>query len=103
MDFTRALPRLKRPLVFILPDGWRGDVVDLSATGLRLQTVAVLQPNLLIEGKLIIDESRQIPLKGTVIWTSPPDHRGFVPAELGLQLIDPPAEYLQALAQLFAD
>ncbi len=87
----------------MLPDGWRGEVVDLSATGLRIQCLALLAPKSVIEGTLVIDESLSIKLKGVVVWTSPPDHRGFVPAEFGLELTEAPEEYFATLARLFAD
>ncbi|MHB8872929.1 MAG: PilZ domain-containing protein [Myxococcaceae bacterium] len=86
-----------------MPDGWKGEVVDLSATGLRIQCLALLTPQSVIEGTLVIDEKTSIRLKGVVVWTSPPDHRGFVPAEFGLELTEVPEVYLRALARLFAE
>lgn len=102
IDFTRALPRLKRNLPFHLPDGWRGEVVDLSATGLRLQSIAVLEKDTLIEGELELGEGERLTLKCEVVWANPPDHAGFVPAEMGLAILNPPPEYIDALARLFA-
>ena len=77
--------------------------MDLSATGLRIQCLALLTPQAVIEGTLVIDEQTSIKLKGVVVWTSPPDHQGFVPAEFGLELLDVSEAYLNALAGLFAD
>ena len=78
-------------------------MVDLSATGLRIQCLALLSPQSVIEGTLVVDEQVKIRLKGVVVWTSPPDHRGFIPAEFGLELTEVPEQYLTALAGLFAD
>lgn len=78
-------------------------MVDLSATGLRIQCLALLTPQSVIEGTLVVDEHTQVKLKGVVVWTSPPDHRGFVPAEFGLELLEVPQSYLDALAGLFAE
>ena len=103
IDPDRTVPRLRTSLPFLLPDGWRGEVVDLSATGLRIQCLALLSPQSTIEGTLVIDDEHRIRLKGVVVWTSPPDHQGFVPAEFGLELVEVPEEYLEALARLFAD
>lgn len=77
--------------------------MDLSATGLRIQCLALLTPQSIIEGTLVIDPGTSIRLKGVVVWTSPPDHRGFVPAEFGFELTEVPETYLKALATLFAE
>jgi hypothetical protein len=94
---------LRASLAFLLPDGWRGEVVDLSATGLRIQCLALLTPQAIIEGTLVVDAKTSVKLRGVVVWTSPPDHRGFVPAEFGLELLEVPQAYLDALAGLFAE
>ena len=76
--------------------------MDLSATGLRVQSIAVLNVDTQLEGELEMEEDRRVKLKCEVIWANPPDHAGFVPAEMGLALIDPPAEYIELLVKLFA-
>jgi hypothetical protein len=87
----------------LLPDGWKGEVVDLSAAGMRIQSVAVLEPRTEVEGKLVLDDGTIIPLKGVVVWSTPPDHRAFVLAEVGLELQAVPEQYLAALTRLFAE
>lgn len=102
IDSVRKLPRLVAGLTFVMPDGWHGDVVDLSAAGMRVQSLVSLEPPTVIEGVLVMPGDRRIPLRAEVVWSTPPDHTSFVPAEMGLELLDAPAEYLVALAQLFA-
>jgi|SRR5579871_916049 len=99
----RTFPRLKKALTFLLPDGWRGEVVDLSAAGMRIQSVVVLQPKTEVEGSLVLEDGSTIPLKGMVVWATPPDHRAFVLAEVGIELQSVPDVYLQALTKLFAE
>ncbi len=99
----RRFSRLRKSLTFLLPDGWRGEVVDLSATGLRIQSIVVLEKNAVIEGSLVLLDGRQLKLKGKVVWIRPPDHLASVPAEIGLELVDIPEEYLGELSNLFAD
>lgn len=103
VDSARTVPRLKKSLTFLLPDGWKGTVVDLSATGLRIQCILVLDPHLKLDGTLLLPDGQKLALKGEVMWTTPPDHVAYLPAEIGLQLIDPPAEYHAMLARLFAE
>ncbi len=98
----RVVPRLRRSLKFLLPDGWSSEVVDLSATGLRVRCLAVLQQGTEVEGKLILPDESELSLKATVVWTSPPDHSIQMLGEVGLQLVEPPPEYHRALAELFA-
>jgi len=99
----RTFPRLKRSLAFLLPDGWRGEVVDMSAAGLRVLSVAVLEPKSEVEGTLVLEDGDRIPLKAKVIWATPPDHKALVLAEMGLELQNVPETYLRALARLFAE
>ena len=77
--------------------------MDLSAVGMRIQSIAVLDPRTVVEGTLIVSPTQSIRLRAVVIWATPPDHRGFVPAELGLELLEVPENYLQTLAELFAE
>lgn len=76
--------------------------MDLSITGLRVQSIAVLERDLQLEGVLEFEDGLEVRLKCEVVWSSPPDHAGFVPAEIGLALIDPPESYIEAIAKLFA-
>lgn len=102
-DGSRTLPRVSKHLDFELPDGFRGEVVDLSATGLRIQCIAEIPLQTVVEGALRVKGGQRIPLKGTVVWKQPADHRGYVPAEIGLELAEAPEEYLKLLAQIFAE
>lgn len=103
MDAIRKLPRLQKSLVLLLPDGWKGDVVDLSAVGMRVQSLLVLPEGAELEGVLLLPGGEQLPVKGEVVWTLAPDHVNRVPAEMGLELLDVSEAYLKALAGLFAD
>ncbi|MFN7133371.1 MAG: PilZ domain-containing protein, partial [Myxococcales bacterium] len=55
MHEDRKLPRLTRPLELTLEDGWRAEVEDLSATGLRIRTLAVLPRGAELELAIPID------------------------------------------------
>jgi hypothetical protein len=90
-------------MTLLLPDGWKGQVVDLSATGLRVRSVAVIPRDTELEGTLLLPGGESVPIVGTVVWSRPPDHLRSVPAEFGLQLSDVPETYFSALAQFFAD
>jgi hypothetical protein len=102
MDFERKVPRLRASLSFLLPDGWKGEVVDLSATGIRMRSLAVLERETEVAGTLVLPDGRKIALTGMVVWTSPPNYAAYMPAEIGLQLTNVPADYLEAVADLFA-
>ncbi|MBI3182366.1 MAG: PilZ domain-containing protein [Myxococcales bacterium] len=75
----------------------------MSATGIRLRTVAMLEAKTEFDGALVLEDGSRIPLRAVVVWMTPPDHRGFVPSELGLELKNVPEAYLAALARLFAE
>jgi hypothetical protein len=98
----RKVPRLHKSLPFILEDGWRGDVVDLSAAGMRIRSLAQLEAQSTIEGQLILGDGRSIAVRGIVTWTQAATLPGFDRAEMGLQLVDVSDEYLNAVAELFA-
>jgi hypothetical protein len=68
--------------------------VDLSLTGLRVQSIAVLEKDTQLEGELEFEEGKRLPLKCEVVWSNPPDHAGYVPAEMGLAILNPPPEYI---------
>lgn len=78
-------------------------MVDISAAGLRVRSVVLVEEKTELEGTLILEGGERIHLRGKVVWASPPDHRGFLPAEFGLVLKTVPEAYLRALARLFAD
>ncbi len=86
-----------------MPDGWRGEVVDVSATGMRVRSVVVLAPNSELEGALVLEDGRQIPVAAVVVWTAPAELAGAGLSEFGLELVRPSEQYLAAIAQLFAD
>jgi hypothetical protein len=77
-------------------------VLDLSATGLRIRTLAVLGQEDVLEGTLEA-KGRSAPVKAVVVWFEPGDYTiGLLP-EAGLQVVDPSAEYLDLVASVFAD
>lgn len=78
-------------------------MIDLSAVGMRLRSVAVLQPRSEITGQLVLKDGRRITLSAVVVWTTSPENAGYAPGEVGLELSSVPDEYLTALAELFAD
>lgn len=94
---------MRRALTLLLPDGWKGQVVDLSATGMRVRTLAVIPRNTELEGKLILPTGDVVDLRGTVVWSRPPDHARNIPAEFGMQLREVPESYFSALVGFFAD
>lgn len=97
------VPRLKASLTFHLPDGWRGEVLDLSATGLRIRSVAVIQPGLEFDGTLVLQDGKTITLPVRAVWSRPPDLAGYLPGEVGFELLEVPEAYHTAVAKLFAD
>ena len=102
-DIGRRVPRLKKSLPFELPDGWAGEVVDLSAVGLKVQSVALLAEGAVVTGTLVLPGGSRLVLSGRVIWCKAPDHARHALAEIGIELVDPPELYLRSLAELFAD
>jgi hypothetical protein len=101
-DLHRALPRLPGSLRVHLQDGWSGDVVNLSATGLRIRALLELPVGTPFEGELEAEDGRLIPLKGRVVWSRPADFAYAQPAEAGLLLEDVPQAYGELVAELFA-
>lgn len=86
-----------------MPDGWRGEVIDLSAVGMRVRSLVLLAPMTVVDGALLLEDGCRIPLQAEVVWSRPPDHTTYVPAEMGLELLAPSEMYLRALAELFAE
>jgi hypothetical protein len=104
MDFTRKIPRLKASLPFLLPDGWKGEAVDLSANGIRIQCILLLEKDTEVTGTLVLPDGKSVELTGTVVWTAPPVYADYtVPGEVGLELTEVSPEYLSVLANLFAE
>jgi hypothetical protein len=101
--FVRRVPRLQTSLQFLLPDGWKGEVVDLSANGLRLQCLLMLDKDSEVSGTLVFPDGKRLEIQGTVVWTADPVFEHHVPAELGIELSSVSQEYLDALASLFAE
>jgi len=90
-------------LPFMLPDGWRGEVVDLSVSGMRIQCIVLLEKDTEVTGELVLPGGKTVELTGTVVWSAPPLFSEYVvPGEVGLEFAHVPQEYLSALASLFA-
>lgn len=86
-----------------LEDGWRAEADDVSATGMRISTLAVLQPGLEIVLELPLEEELTIPLRARVVWAEPPEPARQKLGTAGLALLEPPSEYLNWVATLFAE
>lgn len=78
-------------------------MVDLSATGMRVRSLVVFDIEASVETTLVLPDNRRIPLRGQVVWRNLPAFELGTPGEFGMELTEPPAEYLSALAGLFAD
>jgi hypothetical protein len=89
-------------LKLLLPDGWTGEVVDVSAIGLRVRSLAVLEVNHELDATLILPDERRLPVRGAVAWVDPPLIEG-TPGEFGLVLSNVSDDYLEALAGFFAE
>ncbi|HLT29963.1 MAG TPA: PilZ domain-containing protein [Myxococcaceae bacterium] len=100
---VRSLPRLTRRLTISVHDGWKGEVVDLSAVGLRIRTVLDLPKDSQIEAALQLEGGRTIPIRARVVWVNPAQHLEKVPAELGLELSEVSEDYTRLVAELFAE
>ncbi len=103
LESDRQFPRRTTNLTFLLPDGWKAEVVDVSLSGMKIRSIAFLARNQTLDGRLVIDEGQEIPLKVYVVWSSPPDPAGFVLAEAGLEVVEPPDDYRALLVRLFAE
>lgn len=97
----RQVPRLIATLPIRLPDGWRGEVLNLSATGLRVRTMALLAVDSVLDA-VVDPEGRAIGVSATVVWAEPPNFKLGVLGEIGLQLEEPSQAYLELIADLFA-
>ena len=98
----RQVPRLPITLTVRLPDGWKGEVINLSANGLRIRTMALLEPEIVLDA-VIEHAGREFAVRASVIWSDPPNYELGVLGEFGLQLIEPTEQYLKLAAELFAD
>lgn len=92
-----------RSLKLLLPDGWAGEVLDLSATGMRVRSLALFDIDAQVDATLVMPDERRLRVSGRVAWRTAPVFELGTPGEFGLALMDPPAEYVAALATLFAD
>ena len=102
IDAERQLPRLKQSLKILLPDGWTGEVVDLSASGLKMRSLVLLPVNTELEATLVLPGDKRIALTGRIVWANPPQYEGRAPGEYGMELDHIPQSYFDALADLFA-
>lgn len=98
----RIAPRLRTTLTVRLPDGWQGEVVDLSAAGMRVRTMAVIPLETVIDVK-IEHGGRLVPARMTVVWAEPPSFDVGELGEIGLELAEVSDTYLQLAAELFAN
>lgn len=96
------MPRLRHPLEISLPDGWAGEVLDLSIAGLRVRSVARVQEGAELQVTLSGPRGEKVPLSVEVKWVNPPQIEGGL-VEFGLSLLAVPQPYHQLLADLFAD
>ncbi len=96
------MPRVFTPVELVLEDGWRAEASDVSATGMRITTLAVLQPGIELSLELPLEGDRSIPLRARVVWAEPPEPARQKLGSAGLDLISPPAEYLTWVAGVFA-
>jgi hypothetical protein len=101
-DPPRTAPRLKTALPIRLPDGWSGEVLNLSTTGLRLRSIAMLPIGTPVDA-VIEHPNREVALKAIVIWADPPQYDIDVAGEIGLALQEVSQDYLDLLVELFAD
>ncbi len=98
----RQVPRIPKQLTIFLVGGSNGELVDLSVTGLRLQTRAALLANTELQGTLILDDGEPVQLAGRVAWVRPLEH-GEDGAEVGVELRDCPDSYRRAVTRYFAE
>jgi hypothetical protein len=96
------LPRLRKDLTLQLPDGWLGDVVDVSATGMRVRSGVMLPIGSEFRGTLQWPDHAPFQVGARVVWVKPRE-AGLIPLEMGLEMVEPTPEYLEALAELFSE
>lgn len=87
----------------ILSDGWRGELVDASITGLRVRSLLVLGVGDPIEVTLVLGENERVDLRGRVAWVKPADFGAASAGDFGVALADAPPAYLALVRELFAD
>jgi hypothetical protein len=100
---NRHFPRLARTLKLETSDGIELAVVDISVSGLRVQSAVPIELGQAIKGKLATPDGEEINVQGRVVWATPEAFRGHSPLELGIEITKVTRAYLQALAELFAD
>jgi len=93
---------VRTALTVRLPDGWSGEVLDLSAAGMRVRTMAVIPVESVIDGK-VEHRGRLVPARMTVVWAEPPSFDLGELGELGLQVAEVSEDYLKLAAELFAN
>lgn len=77
-------------------------MLDLSATGMRIRTMALIPEETVLE-VVLETGGRRIAVRAAVIWSEPPSFDVGELGEMGLQLVEASEEYLQLAAELFAD
>jgi hypothetical protein len=97
------MPRLATSLTLLLPDGWKAAVMDLSATGMRVRTLAVVPTGTELGAQLQLEDGTLVPVRFAVVWTARPEEAGPEENELGLEMLDVSQAYLDAVALLFAE
>jgi len=93
---------VRTALTVRLPDGWSGEVLDLSAAGMRVRTMAVIPVESVIDVK-VEHRGRLVPARMTVVWAEPPSFDLGELGELGLQVAEVSEDYLKLAAELFAN
>ncbi len=99
----RLVPRVCKQLTIFLVGGSNGELVDLSLTGLRLQTRAPLSAGHELEGTLILDDGQPVELRGRVAWVKPVDLAPEGGSEAGIELRECPERYREAVTRYFAE
>jgi Tfp pilus assembly protein PilZ len=80
-----------------------GFTIDVSETGLFVKTNTVYPPDTRLVLELSLPDRRVLPLRGRVMWAKrlPPQlARLLRKAGMGIELIDPPPEYLNLIQLL---
>ena len=90
---------MKHSLSFWFQDGWRGQVTEMAALGMKIECFEKFEIGSPVEGMLLLGGNRSLRLVGHVVWCQERKPRGF---ELGVELDEVPKEYLQILAERFS-
>jgi hypothetical protein len=102
MTVERGVPRMPVRLEVLLPDGWKGEVLDASVTGMRVRSLLVVKVGETLDVTLQLEDGATLPMKGDVAWADVPDFAVNGSAEFGLAFSEVPQHYLTLLSTLFA-